>query len=228
MVTAGLQIDSTHPTGTVEVHIENDEPSFDIVRDRAYDFIEADTLPPLSRTPLLYHGSLALRNEGNRRALERIREQSRAPAFLDVNLRPPWWERDAVLALLHAARWAKVNEHELEHLAPSGTDPLSRAQALQEGCDLALVIVTLGAEGAMARCRDGTVVQVAPEPTIRLVDTVGAGDAFSSVTLLGLLRDWDLRTTLQRAQSFASAVVGIRGATPDSQEFYTPFLTDWT
>jgi fructokinase len=223
---AGLQTDREHPTGTVEVRIENDEPSFDIVADRAYDFISANHLE-IEPATLLYHGSLALRSAGNRHALERILETSGASVFLDVNLRPPWWDGAQVLHLLETARWAKLNEAELEALAPAGNDLNSRAVALQEACDLELLIVTLGAEGAMARTRDSEVYRVSPKPSLQLVDTVGAGDAFSSIAVLGLLRGWDLGATLERAQAFAAALVGIRGATPGNRNFYQPFLDAW-
>ena len=62
MSAAGLQLDSIHPTGTVQVSLNNGEPSFDIVKDRAYDFIEATALPPVDNVSVLYHGSLAWRN----------------------------------------------------------------------------------------------------------------------------------------------------------------------
>ena len=228
MDTAGLQMDSAHATGSVEVRIDNDEPSFDIVARRAYDFVQLDALPPLGDAPLLYHGSLALRSADNRETLARILSRTGAPVFVDVNLRPPWWELEQLTSMLRNARWAKLNENELEILAPGGNDIHSRARVLQEDSSLDLVIVTLGAEGALARTRDGRHSRVRPEPSLRLVDTVGAGDAFSAVSLLGLLRDWDLSTTLQRAQAFAGAVVGIRGATPESRGFYAPFIGDWS
>lgn len=227
MDASGLQLDSAHPTGTVEVAIENDEPSFDIVEQRAYDYVQADALPPLGEAPLLYHGSLALRGADNRATLEHIARRTDAPVFVDANLRPPWWEPKRLSAILREARWAKLNENELELLAP-GDDIDTRVRTLQEKYDLELAIVTLGAEGALARTRDGRYSKVAPEPSLRLVDTVGAGDAFSAVALLGVLRDWDLATILQRAQAFAGAVVGIRGATPDSRDFYAPFISAWS
>ena len=45
--------------------------------------------------------------------------------------------------------------------------------------------------------------------------------------ILGLLRHWPLGATLERAQSFASAIVGRRGATVDDPDFYRPFAEDW-
>jgi len=68
---------------------------------------------------------------------------------------------------------------------------------------------------------------IEPTATGKLMDTVGAGDAFTAVIILGLLHDWDLEQTLQRAQAFASAIVGIRGATPESRDFYTDFRQQW-
>jgi fructokinase len=60
-----------------------------------------------------------------------------------------------------------------------------------------------------------------------VVDTVGAGDAFASVLILGLLRRWPLETALERAQAFASAVVGQRGATQEDPAFYRQFTRNW-
>jgi fructokinase len=60
-----------------------------------------------------------------------------------------------------------------------------------------------------------------------VVDTVGAGDAFSSVMILGISRDWPLQLSLDRAQQFASAVVGQRGATVHDRRFYQPFAQAW-
>lgn len=226
MDTAGLQLDSAHPTGTVDVTIEEGEPAFDILAQRAYDYIDASQLPPLTAPPLLYHGSLALRNPVSRNALERMRADVEMPAFMDVNLRDPWWDRDFVLSLLKAARWAKLNAAELLSLTSHGEDLAARGRALQQNCDLELVIITQGAEGVLACLPYGETVQVPAERAERVADTVGAGDAFAAVTIFGLLAGWELGLALQRAQSFASAIVGIRGATPGERDFYTRFLDD--
>jgi fructokinase len=227
MDTAGLQQDPRHPTGTVEVSLSGGEPNFDIVTDCAYDFLDPAALPSPGASPLLYHGTLALRSLQNLAALAQLGRSSGAPVLLDVNLRPPWWQRAAVQELLAEARWVKLNEAELATLAPAGRDPEEQACALQETGQMELLIVTLGAAGALARQRYGTLLRVAPPAAVPVVDTVGAGDAFAAVVLLGLLRGWALATTLERAQSFAAAVVGIRGATPQRADFYIPFLERW-
>jgi len=227
MDTAGLQLDSSHPTGTVEVTLDNDEPHYDIVEQRAWDFIDADKLPPIRDAALLYHGSLALRNPVSCRALDTLHDRLAVPVFIDVNLRPPWWTREQIERCLNGARWVKFNEDELHVLAPPGPDLDNRAAALQQACRLDLLITTRGAAGALAYTHSGRRLQIEPPLADKLVDTVGAGDAFAAVVILGLLHDWELETTLQRAQAFASAIVGIRGATPGQREFYTLFMQRW-
>jgi fructokinase len=70
-------------------------------------------------------------------------------------------------------------------------------------------------------------VRVAPGSDVQAVDPVGAGDAFASVVLLGLLHDWPLKTALERAQHFASRIVGRQGATVDDPAFYAEFSEAW-
>jgi fructokinase len=60
-----------------------------------------------------------------------------------------------------------------------------------------------------------------------VVDTVGAGDAFTAVFLFGSLRGWPEATLLERADAFARAICGIRGAVPVEEDFYAPFLAEW-
>ena len=228
MDTAGLQLDSAHPTGTVDVKIEQGEPRFSILPEQAYDYIDASQLPPLSDCSLLYHGSLALRGATSRSALEQLGARSGAPVFMDVNLRPPWWEEDWVRRRIEAARWTKLNEAELRTLVPAGTGLEAKARTLQQDCALELLIVTRGAAGVLVCDRDGGLHDVPVRVSNEVVDTVGAGDAFSAVVMFGLLRDWDPEDTFQRAQDFAGAVVGIQGAVPSDETFYGRFLDDWS
>jgi fructokinase len=224
MDTAGLQLDSAHPTGTVEVTLEGGEPHYDIVDERAYDFVDAEAFPPLPDDGLIYHGSLALRAEQGRAAFEQLAERARLPRFLDVNLRPPWWRAGAVLELVRQATWLKLNESELALLDPDGE--AGTVDGFRRKYELQSLILTRGAEGA-SLLSDETLLTVVPEPEGRVVDTVGAGDAFTSVVLMGLLNGWSGQTTLDRAQMFAGAIVGQRGATVQDKAFYGHFAALW-
>lgn len=228
MDTTGLQSDSTHPTGTVAVNLRDGEPSFEIVADRAYDFIDAAEFPAMPSQGLLYHGSLALRHAVSRGAWESLRTHFRSRVFVDVNLRPPWYDDELLLRLLHGTRWLKLNEEELLILVSGGEDLIECAEQLQEQTGIELLILTRGSQGAVARDGKGELSRVAPAvEAAGVVDTVGAGDAFAGICLLGRLLAWPLDETLVRAQEFASAIVSVRGATVSDRSFYADFCKRW-
>jgi fructokinase len=226
MSTAGLQQDPEHATGAVRVSLKDGEPSFDILEGRAFDYIAADAVPPCNPS-LIYHGSLCARRPESAGALRGITRRYTAPVFMDVNLRPPWWDKKLVLECLDRAHWVKLNDNELDTLSDETGDLEQKAAALQRRHDLGRVIVTRGARGALIMDERGDVFEVAPPASGRVVDTVGAGDGFASVCILSLVHDWDVEITLSRAQAFASALVERRGATVHEPEFYDAFKMRW-
>ncbi|WP_455217312.1 carbohydrate kinase family protein [Kaarinaea lacus] len=227
MDTRGLQVDNAHPTGKVEVTIIDDEPSYEIVPNSAWDFIDGDQLPALDNSLLIYHGSLILRNKVSQDALQRLREKIDVPVFVDINLREPWWELSTIRGLIKNCDWLKLNEAELACITPGFQTLDERISSLRSDNPLEKLIVTRGELGAFVKDAESTPVNVAPEMNTKVVDTVGAGDAFSSIILVGYYYDWSLPITLERAQAFASAIVGIRGATTSDASFYQPFLEKW-
>ncbi len=224
---SGLQLDSAHQTGTVEVSLADGEPGFDIARQRAFDFIDRYALPPIRTDGPLYFGSLALRNSVSQETLWELKQCSEGSTFVDVNLRPPWWTRELVLEMLAGANLIKLNQHELQQLVPDATDLESRAQRLLAEMGAQQLVVTQGKAGASAFLAGGSSARINPEPASLVVDTVGAGDAFSAVLLLGQARGWSLQLTLERAHSFASAIVGVRGGIVRERDFYLQFVDRW-
>lgn len=227
MDTSGLQLDAEHPTGSVDIKFENGEPQYTIVEHRAYDYIDSALLPSLSENSVLYHGSLALRNITSRKALSKLKQHNNGSIFLDVNLRDPWWQKEFVLNLADDADWVKLNEDELLTLGSGCDDIESQAQLFLETHKLKGLVVTLGAKGAFALTDDGESAVVSPKLQIEVVDTVGAGDAFTSVLIFGLVNDWPLEKTMRKAQDFASLLVGQQGATVRDQSFYQAVITGW-
>jgi fructokinase len=207
----------------VTVNFQDGEPTYDIVPDCAYDYIEEVSL---SRCNLLYHGTLAARFPISANTLRQLRNSAPRSVFVDVNLRSPWWRGALVKQLLLGADWVKLNSDELALLtgAPASSD---NAHAFLHHYQLQGLLVTLGAKGAELFLPKDQQLRVAPSPDIHLVDTVGAGDAFTAVILLGLLQDWPMPLALERAQQFAAAVVGCRGATVSDPGFYRVFSQDW-
>ena len=64
-------------------------------------------------------------------------------------------------------------------------------------------------------------------PVERTVDTVGAGDAFAAVCILGLRSGWGPDTLLERAGTFAAQVVGQRGAVAEDRATYSRLSEQW-
>ena len=224
MNTHAVQVDAEHPTGRVEVTINDGEPSYDIIADSAYDYISPQQSLATSGG-ILYHGTLCLRSHTARDSFGEITNNQNLRIFLDVNLRAPWWQRDEVLGWLNNATWAKMNEGELRLLAAPTTDIQQQMAELQVTCGLEQVIVTRGGKDTLIRTATGEFHSLSPRKVDHQVDTVGAGDAFSAVYIHGLRAGWPVAETLDYAQQFAGKIIGLRGATTTNPLFYKEFVS---
>lgn len=228
----GLQRDPAHPTGTVQIDLQDGQPTFHILPEQAYDSISADPLQLLLQgesLSLLYAGSLITRGPVSRASLDHLQRQYHLPLFVDINLRDPWWDLARVEGSLTRARWAKLNDQELSALLGRPLEPdqlAGQAELVRTRFDLELVVLTRGAQGADL-IRAGGHIQGRPEPVENLVDAVGAGDAFSAVTILGLLLGWDGRLLLDRALEFAARICLQRGATAPDPALYEHYKDEW-
>lgn len=226
--TTGLQVSLDAPTGRVQVTLESGEPRYDILADQAYDRVDPAVLESMisERAPLLYHGSLALRSEPSRSACDWLAGRSDR-RFVDVNLRRPWYRIDEVLDLIRGADYVKLNQDELRELTEGSDDP-NRVAGLMAAANIReAVILTAGAAGATIQTRDG-VRHAAPAPPVTdLRDPVGAGDAFASVVILGILTGWGWDVALERALDFAARVCTLQGATSTDACFYAAARAGW-
>lgn len=125
----------------------------------------------------------------------------------------------------------KLNDEELHVVAQmfglTGHDAQSQAIELMKRFGLDQIMVTCGEAGAWHMNKNGKCEVGAKNTTTKLVDTVGAGDGFAAVCMLGSLQQWPIATTLERANAFAAAICEIRGAIPDHADFYEPFTREW-
>lgn len=209
------------PTGTVGVELGADgQPSYVIHRDVAWDAIPCGprVLAAARSCAALVFGSLAARTAANRHALAALCATPGILRIMDVNLRPPFAERERVLALARDADWIKLNEHELADLTgirhewPHNILPALENLRAQTGCGR--VCVTAGARGA-ALWADGE-LHFAEVPPVQVRDTIGAGDAFTAALLHGLLTmPGDRPRILQRACALGALVASLPGGQPD-------------
>lgn len=235
MNTSGIQFDPTHPTGQVLVHLENGAHRFEILPNQAYDHIHAGITHMLTmsiKPQLVYFGTLAQRDMTSRLALDEFLSIGKSPRLLDINLRHPWYNKHTIRRSLRRADIVKMNAEELHAVTDCfkirGASAQIKAQILLEEFDLDMLLVTCGADGAWMINAEQETFHTGPASTTHdLVDTVGAGDAFAAVFILGLLSHWEMPLTLQRANQFAAALCGIRGGAPQHADFYAPFQQQW-
>lgn len=229
----GVQHDPVRPTGQVVVSETTAGHRFDILADQAYDHIHPGfaRMVGLSVHPaIVYFGTLSQRG-ASRRALHELLGAVDASTFLDVNLRDPWVDRQVLEWSLHHATVVKLNAEELTRIAAmfalEGATPQAQAAVLLSVFGLDRVLVTCAGDGAWTLDTAGRFQAVHARPLIRYVDTVGAGDAFAAVFMLGMLYGWSTPDTLARAEALARALCAIRGAVPASGDFYVPFIRNW-
>src|SRR4051812_46891717 len=162
-----------------------------------YDFrIEWDIgeLAPLPvETRCVHTGSLATVLAPGRTRVEdlvaRERQRGRVTISYDPNVRPALLgtaerARPGIEHLVSLSDVVKVSDEDLEWLYPDRTDEDVAREWLGRGP--AVVIVTRGGEGVFAVTADLELRR--PATPIDLVDTVGAGDSFTSGLLDGLRR----------------------------------------
>ena len=162
-------------------------------------------------------GTLAQKEHGPRGLTRNVlRDNPSSGRFYDVNLRPRCWTPELVEALLREASAAKLNKEEASALAGLFDCPLESLQQFSEGLarrfELELVCVTDGENGC-GLWRDGEFVE-RPGLHVEVVDTVGAGDAFSAALLHGLDQEWPLAEIAAFANRVGAVVASRPGATP--------------
>jgi fructokinase len=205
---------------------------FEILPDQAYDHIHprlARIAAIAAKPELVYFGTLAQRSDSHR-ALRHMLRAATGQRFFDVNLRNPWIVIERLHWSLRHADIVKANDAELElinqFLGLGGDSAEAQARLLMQRYSLRGVLITREAGDAWW-LDDSSLIAVPSTPITDIRDTVGAGDAFSAVFILGLLQGWALPVTLRRAHDFAGAICQVRGAVPEYRDFYDPFIDKW-
>ncbi|MGH7520874.1 MAG: carbohydrate kinase family protein [Gemmatimonadales bacterium] len=225
---AGFGVDTSavarladHPTGVVRVAVDADGvPSYDIAAGSAWDYIpwSAAVDRAAQRADAICFGTLAQRSPVSRATIRRAIAATRETAWrlFDVNLRQSFYDADVVIESLEAANALKLNEEELSVVArlcglASGS-AVAQLRALSERFELRLAALTQGGEGSVLVSAGDE--WHAPAPKTRVVDTVGAGDAFTATLLVGILTGSSENEANQRANAVAAYVCSQAGATP--------------
>lgn len=214
----GLRSDKQ--TGVVQVTLDEGSPSYQIVEDVAWDYIDVPDRLPGACLPVaaVVYGSLALRSDYNPRALRKLLDHS-GPALkvFDVNRRPPFDSRKLILQLAASADLIKLNDEEAAWLLERDAETLDferEARTLADKVDCGQVCITGGASGAGLLIGEEWYWVDAIPAEVR--DTIGAGDSFLAALVHGMLTAPEHpRDALRNASRVAAYVAGSAGATPD-------------
>lgn len=228
-----LQRDDTHPTGIVRVSLDDrGVPDFTIVAPAAYDFIAYEEVlaERLRGGPdLIYVGTLAQRHAVSRETIQRVLAERPDPTrvFYDVNLRQDFYSRDLLERTLRESDVVKLNADEFELVCGmfgiGGSEP-DAAAGLRGHFAIASLCITKGGDGSSLYDGSGAHHwRIGERPDRPIIDTVGAGDAFSALMTDGMLGGAAAEPVLERASEFALRICGISGALPDDPGFYDDF-----
>lgn len=209
-------------TGTAQVSFDHEgHPTFSIPRPAAYDDVllsERDLRIVGNLEPeWIYYGTLFASTGEGRATLDRLLDATpRAVRFYDINLRPGFDSLELAVELLTRADVVKLNEPEARvvgrHLGlPSDLDGFCRSALSRFG--LRAVCVSLGNRGCAIF--DGAEFAQADGEAVAVVDTVGAGDAFSAGVMYGLSTNWPAPRVAQFANRLGALVASRAGAIPE-------------
>lgn len=194
-------------------------PTYNIVRDSAYDYINCSSVP--DEFDALYFGTLALRNEYNRREIsELIKSHSFKEIFVDVNLRKPFIGRESLMLCMENATVLKISDEELSAVSKilynTEYDYKNIATEISKTFqNIKFIIITLGEKGSYAYdVHNKTSFSCAAE-RVTVASTVGAGDSFSAVFLYKYMCGFDIDSCLKSASRISAYVVSKTEAVPE-------------
>jgi fructokinase len=218
---AFVQRDSTHPTGTVNVKIDDSgQPCFEILQPVAWDFLDwsQEWKQLAGEADAVCFGSLAQRSPHSRSTVRHFLTATRPEAvrIFDVNLRQNFYSRQVLEESMSLATIVKLNHEELPKIMrlfefehQSEKESARRLLSIQ---DLKLVCITRGESGSLLisadECNEHAGVKV------KVADTVGAGDAFTAAMVHGYVHGTALEQINETANRVGAWVASQSGATP--------------
>lgn len=218
LITQHIQEDSQFETGRVNVTLDqNGSASYEIAYPAAWDKI---TLNPtleeeVAKADLFLFGSLVTRDSISKESLLALLKKARFKVF-DVNLRTPHYTQSLLEELMLIADFIKFNDEELEEISTAmGCRELTleeRLNFIAKQTNTKHICVTKGGDGALLLFNNHLYEQKGF--TVKVTDTVGAGDSFLATLLEGLLTGKTPAISLENACAMGAMVASNAGANP--------------
>jgi fructokinase len=217
--TSGISINQ-FPTGFVTAQIDDQGvATYRFPDEVAWDHLSLNTeaatcIPELHAACF---GTLAQRSDPARAAIHHFINQLPETTLkvYDLNLRQHFYSKKIIEKSLNTCSILKLNDEECTIIATmfnlTGTMQEQLRQLLAHW-QLKLIILTQGDKGSILITERSRSIH--PGFPTKIVDTIGAGDAFTAATVVGLLLGRSLEEINERANRLASYVCGQPGGMP--------------
>lgn len=217
--TENIAKDTDYATGVVNVTLSaGGSATYEIAHPVAWDKIEFSEAmkTTVKKADAFIFGSLVCRDEVSRNTLFQLLPEAKYRVF-DINLRPPFYEKEILVKLMNQADFIKFNDDELFEIAEMIGSPYNsleqNLQYLSEETNTPTICVTKGRHGAVLLKGGKRFYNSGFK--VKVKDTVGAGDSFLASLIAGLLKEEDPQSTLDFACAMGALVAGEEGANPE-------------
>ena len=214
-----VQKDGASPTGRVRVALREGIPSFEIVEGVAWDALAwEERLQGLAMAAdVVCFGTLGQRSAMSRETVSRFLEETRPGCLkvLDINFRQHFHSEGVVRESLRLTDVLKLSDEEVPILRDHLGGPEDEEEFLSMVRDrfgIETVVLTLGAKGCRVIGPEGDFES--PTTPHNVVNTVGAGDAFTAAYILHRLAGHDARTCACEANRVGGYVTTQNSGTP--------------
>lgn len=213
---------SRYETGRADIILENGKADYSFNCPSAWDdiCITSSSIEEIKRKDwdVFIFGTLSQRSSQSRNSLYEILDNVFfKTVFLDLNFRKNFYSRSIVERSLGYADILKMSdEEELVISSLLSLDGKNIVSYLFEKYDLTYIIKTCGKDGSILYSRNGEKHYDA-YPSL-VVDTVGAGDSFSSAFLYFYTQTADADLAARKAGILSSFVCSFKGALPEYTE----------
>lgn len=208
------------PTGVVNVKEVDGKPRYDILTERAWDYIpNTEQLKEIAaNTKAVCFGSLAQRSETSRNSILAFLDAmpSDALRIFDINLRQNWYTEKIIKTSLQKANVLKINDDELliiqRMFGYIDITQENTCRLIMRDYQLDMLILTCGDKGSYIFTQDE--MSYLSTNDIEVVDTVGAGDSFTASFIASILLGKTILEAHRIAVNVSAFVCTQAGATP--------------
>ena len=208
------------PTGVVNIKEVDGKPRYDILTERAWDYIpNTEQLKEIAaNTKAVCFGSLAQRSETSRNSIFAFLDAmpSDALRIFDINLRQNWYTEEIIKTSLQKANVLKINDDELliiqRMFGYIDITQENTCRLIMRDYQLDMLILTCGDKGSYIFTKDE--MSYLSTNDIKVVDTVGAGDSFTASFIASMLKGKTIHEAHRIAVNVSAFVCTQKGATP--------------